>query len=118
NLAWPLGNGGRCGRASPLARRELALWLAGRADWCKDFPAALIEAFNELSRWRRGFVERLTLLGAEWIAQAGAILAAQPVRTIRLLTWPAADDTGELPPPQFSVESWRQWLSRHWPGIR
>lgn len=78
--------------------------------------------------FRRGFVEYLTLPAAAWLAHADAVLAAQPVREVRLTTLPPADwviqqvAAGKALPPVAGVyadylEMHRAALDGAWPGI-
>jgi uncharacterized protein (TIGR02996 family) len=50
----------------------------------------LVEVFRHEDfrySWRRGFVEEITCTARLWLAHADAILAAQPVREVRLTTF-------------------------------
>lgn len=40
------------------------------------------------AEFRRGFVEVVTCAAADWLAHAGALTAAAPLRRVRLTTWP------------------------------
>jgi uncharacterized protein (TIGR02996 family) len=75
-------------RIRALNRRELKLYRGG---WDAEvIPSAWVTA-NEIypaSVYRRGFVEEVICPAADFLAHADAILAACPLRRVRLTTWP------------------------------
>jgi uncharacterized protein (TIGR02996 family) len=109
--------------------RESELLAAVEAYW-HHWPCAIVA-----TRYRRGFVEEVTLTASRWSKHASALLAEHPIREVTLTTWP---DTGDLaralPAAVFnqiidqhsasgpSHSAWaeycRRLLSATWPGIK
>ncbi len=90
--------------------RELLDWHG--LEWLNPSLMALeSERAGCACQWRRGFVHAITLSAAAWIANADAILAAQPVREVTLTTWPHSLRTPHR-------ESTLEMLAAEWPHIR
>jgi uncharacterized protein (TIGR02996 family) len=77
---------GRMG-TNPLRRRAVELLMSGRnaVAWRGDLVRLLPRGE---SLFRRGFVGSVTCGGDDWVRHADAILAAHPVRQVRLATAP------------------------------
>jgi uncharacterized protein (TIGR02996 family) len=83
-MAAFLGNGPcRCERC--LRRRERELLAGSRGKWL-DFPITWHVGID--FQYRRGFFEVAALTAADFLACADALLAACPLRRVRLTTWP------------------------------
>jgi uncharacterized protein (TIGR02996 family) len=102
-----------------LCPKEEALLEAGfRAGW-NDFPAWLGEWW-----WARGFVERVRLPAADWLAHADALLAEHPVTNVTLTTMPALfwwdSDRGWVDNPHgdtFRLFDPKERCEARWPGV-
>lgn len=68
--------------------------------WCRG--ADVYETTDSYARFRRGFIAQIRCSAADWLAHAGAILAAQPVQEVTLTTWPGR--SGHLERP--SIDYW------------
>jgi len=96
------------GRLNDLRARERELYarlhpgvwpLGGSVPLFSPADGDLVSAF------RRGFLDKVTCSAEDWIAHAGALLAAHPVTRVTLTTWP-----GE---PVISPDHWAlgpEWL--------
>jgi len=87
-----------------LRRRERELYgepggVCRRCAWHAPIPHG-----GWAWRLRRGFVEVLTCTAADWLSHADAILVQQPIREVRLTTWPHGLNEDEL--------------ERRWPGVK
>jgi uncharacterized protein (TIGR02996 family) len=124
-----------CQRKVPLWRREAELMGAAKLLDDMPTPAMLTTGRGILSRLnvlesegrycevfpRRGFVESVECDAAYWLAHGDAVLAANPVRSVRLTTWPnspecdVCDDDGR--PIVSGGPAEREYLRRRWPGV-
>jgi uncharacterized protein (TIGR02996 family) len=76
----------KCGRAAALRRRERELWAAHGKTWFgTEFTAA---GWVTLEDVRRGFMESVEMPWSDFRTHAHAIMAATPLRRVRLTTWP------------------------------
>jgi uncharacterized protein (TIGR02996 family) len=92
----PGGAGGPFELCESLRRRERELlepnwirWSAdmGGAGYCLNiYDGKPLSPPNRAVTFRRGFVRSITLTAADFLANAGAIFAAQPVREVTLTT--------------------------------
>lgn len=75
-------------------------WFARHLTWADHFTTA------------RGFVEHVTCPAADWLAHGDAVIAANPVRRVRLTTWPGetpgwtAATVASPAPPHFGYDRW------------
>lgn len=67
-----------------LLEREEELFFANRHIWGRDLPSLLGDATNELSIWRRGFVELVTCSLDAWQQHGAAVVAATPLTSVVL----------------------------------
>jgi len=116
NVTGACSECGRDVEAEPLRRRERELLDAHRSDWFRLLSRRPGFGENNPLRWwpvasndeeladrganvpilsaaiegtpRRGFVERVGLTAADWLAHADALTAAAPIREVALTTWP------------------------------
>ncbi len=86
-------------RGCAVARRERELFAANGVNQAEWMGRALHNVCRAGSAWldhlpwfRRGFVESVTVDGADWLAHGDVILAQHPVRAVVLTTWPDAFD--------------------------
>jgi hypothetical protein len=76
----------KCGRAAALRHRERELWAAHGKTWFgTEFTAA---GWVTLEDVRRGFMESVEMPWSDFRTHAAAIMAATPLRRVRLTTWP------------------------------
>lgn len=93
-------------------------WLTS---WTSDLAADMVAGYYPensnvpavLAGFRRGFVESLTLTAADWLAHAEAMLSCQPVREVRLTTWPTNDGR-----PFGAREHVEAAMADQWPGVK
>jgi uncharacterized protein (TIGR02996 family) len=89
----------KCGRAAAIRRRERELWAAHGKTWFgTEFTAA---GWVTLEDVRRGFMESVEMPWSDFRTHAHAIMAATPLRKVRLTTW-SDDIMGELSAARFS----------------
>lgn len=92
----------------PLGWDQSAVW--GKVTW----------AFKGLWHFRRGFVETVEITADCWLAHADAILAAQPVQHVTLMTMPNPRSLGARN-TQWARGVGKQvmrLLSRRWPRVK
>jgi uncharacterized protein (TIGR02996 family) len=79
-----------CGGCRPcqFRSREAELLAAHDEEWSTADLGGLSGGAAWPHTYRRGFLERLELSAAEWLAHAAALLAAVPLREVGLTTWP------------------------------
>ena len=70
--------------ASPRDRDDYAVRGGQRPDWAGE-P---VRTYAQFWAWERGFVGKVWVRGDRWVEFAGALLAAQPIRDVILVTWP------------------------------
>lgn len=106
----------RCGwHGLDRRQRELTAADIGRGRLIGRLPGGLVPklpGYRSPDRYataRRGFVEAVQIPWAWWLAHADAILAAQPVCTVRLTDWP---DLNRVTPGARG----RCWLRGRGPG--
>jgi uncharacterized protein (TIGR02996 family) len=68
--------------------------------------------------WRRGFVDAVTLTAAAWLANASAILAAQPVTRVTLTTDPRTAETGWLDITKYGDGYDRVFFNERWKRVK
>jgi len=102
-----------CDCAMCLGRRVSDLFAANVASvrldesWYPDHPVWLQ---LPLTNWSRGFVESLQVTAEQWVEHAPRILAAHPIRFVRLTTWPrTVDRDGDT---QLDGDPDSVWLDR------
>ena len=82
-----------CERQAKLWKREIRLYNRGEKggfiNWYvwSNLPNA-IACKHDSFVMRRGFVDEVCCPAADWIRHGHQILAAHPVTTVRLMTWP------------------------------
>lgn len=119
-----------------MLARERALMNGHRPDWYPLPAGWFVSTGDQEARirdypdrpWafvRRGFIDSATCTAAEWRAQAGALLAAHPIRRVRLTTPPdPADQLHHLcttfdDPLAESPRVLDRWHSPPlWPGVK
>jgi uncharacterized protein (TIGR02996 family) len=161
NYAWPEKFTRWCrGEVCRLRRRVVALFARHRSEWVKSAFAHAHDAHTryvtgpdfrptppleegpflwlfrrELAAFRRGFVDRVTCPSAAWLPHGDAILAREPVTTVRLTTWPEVEYrwvafpcweiVGDPSPRPLPFEAVRDHpggqiagaLAARWPGV-
>ena len=77
-------------REGELLDRHWTEWAADlRAGYCLNlYTGTPLSPPNRAILFRRGFVHAVTCAAADWLAHGDAVLAAQPVREVRLTTYP------------------------------
>lgn len=115
-------NRGTCAVCA-LGRREHAIWQAVSQRVVNDMRPFSVLHLKDVGTqvslaglMRRGFVARVTATADDWEHHAAQILAATPLETVRLTTWPeeAIDVTAAMCNSMAKFAAW----AKRWPTVK
>lgn len=98
------------------AAREMATLNIWRMVWQREVCPFLVEP----QLFYRGFIESITVSWQDWLTHNAAIIAATPLREVRLATWPNYQELHVIYiTPQLRQQSYpvAEWLKISWPAI-
>jgi uncharacterized protein (TIGR02996 family) len=100
-------------RLACLRRREGELHQGRWQKWV-GLPLPFVARRDVHFHFRRGFVKEVTLTAADWLTHADAILAAHPVREVRLTELNYHPDAANF---RLSRAEYGIWISHRYPGV-